>query len=191
MTSLRILPLSILIVLFAVGCKSPRSNSETSNGAVAANTKVTKENLKARLAGNKVKFMGDDFGKIEVVEISRLTLKLLNPGIPPKVDLNGQVYEFSELLTKLREEFERRHEKSVTLTATEPDIAFYNKAGISVEDFERLIRALDQEVDEFIVDFAERNMPDREKPRSGPSPGIRPIGPSDFPSPPPLKKLTP
>lgn len=199
--SVTIFSLMMLIVLFGFGCNSAQqSNSEKSKTPINAKTKITKDNLKARLSGKKVKFIEDN-SEIIVIDRSMPKLKIVSAETPPKVELNGEVYEFGQLLTKLQYIFAGRVDnKNVALAASESDIAFYNKEGISVEDVELLIGNLDEEVSEFYVDFEGLRIPDEISPKSKsgfPSPKIElpkddeppPVVPSPSPTPRPLPKV--
>ncbi len=193
--SVTIVSLMMLIVLFDFGCNSARqSNSEKSKTPINAKTKITKDSLKAGLSGEKVKFFDYNPDDISLVERSMPKLKIVSAENPPKVEWNREVYEFSQLPTKLRDFFGIYGGKSVALAASESDIAFYNKEGISVENFELLIRNLDEEVNEFYIDFVEIQIPDKISPKSKKTidfsnPKLE--APKDDEPPPPLRKSTP
>jgi TonB family protein len=157
--SVTILVITILMVTLGLGCKSARQ-SKVDGESIAQKTRtpVTKDILKARLAGTKVKFIEKDedltlgeSGEVARRELRPLTLKIVSVENEPNVEFMKRTYklhEFSRYATDVIRDLER-----VTFPATESDIAFYNNQGIAIEDFELVIRELDKTVKEFAVDF--------------------------------------
>ncbi len=169
-----IFPILISIVLFGFGCASPQTNSNNAQPA-ATETKltiVTKDNLKARLAGKNVQFI-EKISDKEKPNPLFLMIKIVGSGAdgksPLKVTLNNEAKQgVSELVTKLGSIFKMRVDqgvflegknevdKRVNIAASETDIAFYNKENIYVEDFEKLIDDLHKaEIDQIYVNFAD------------------------------------
>ncbi|MDT4966464.1 MAG: hypothetical protein QOJ64_1201 [Acidobacteriota bacterium] len=196
----RILPLIILIVLFGFGCSSVKqSNSEGSPSPARAKTKITPETLKARLSGKKVTFLEEQVGEQPSVtagiDIGMPTLKIVSGETPPKVDFNREVVDFFQMVEKLRYRFQslprEDRDRSVRLAASEPDIAFYNERGISVEDFEMLIGNLGDEVNHFEIDLIGIKIPEKTPPHSGPPPSIRPVSPREIEAPTSIRPVGP
>ena len=167
----------VLIVLSAMLLTACQKRLATSNRAgepdagLKTRTKISKETLKARLAGNKVKFIeneGDDPVETTgpevaaVKELHPLTLKIVSVENEPTVEYHGRVYKLHEFAT-LNKDYYRLD--SFSIPATESDIAFYNSKGITVEDFELVIRSLDESVKMFTVDFLHQLSTTEEPPR--------------------------
>jgi TonB family protein len=165
--SLTILFVVTLTALFGFGCKS--SSKQSSSEEPNAKTKVSKENLKACLSGKKVKFIekeGDEIlersGEVVVKERSPLTLKIVSVENEPNVEFNRRIYKL-HILSRLAKDWGIDR---LTLPATEADMKFYNDHGIAVEDFELVIRDLDESIKEFAIDFLGRQSQAEESPKS-------------------------
>jgi hypothetical protein len=162
----------VVIFLFGYACRTAQqSRSGEPETPRKTETKVTKDNLKTRLSGKKVMFIeeggetgGSDRRDVDVrVEISPLRLRIVSAEKPPRIEFLGQIHEFRDLLARLKS---IGRTDSVTLPATESDLSFYNSQGITVEDFEFVIRNLDEYIDEFKVDFLGRQLVPTVSPKS-------------------------
>lgn len=161
------------IVLTGFGCASAQPGSNNAKPAATETkptpTKVTKDNLKARLAGKKVQFI-EKLPDIPKPNPLFLSIKIVGSGAdgktPLMATLNGEKKGISELITQLRAIFKYREDngifqqgknevdKRVTIAAGDGDIAFFNKENIYLEDFEKLIDELQKAgVDQISVDL--------------------------------------
>lgn len=160
---------------FALGCASAPPNSKNAPPAATEtkSTKVTKDILKARLAGKNVQFI-EELAYNEKPDPLFLEVQIVRSGpdgdvdSPLQVKLNTEDKEtISELSVRLNSIFKMRAEKGmfvegkdevgkrVDITVSESQIARYNKENIYVEDFERLIDDLhNQRIDQIAVNFA-------------------------------------
>jgi hypothetical protein len=170
-----ILPLLMAIVSISFGCASAQPGSNNAKPAATETkiTKVTKENLKARLAGKNVQFIEKlpDNPKWNPLF---LMIKIVGSGAdgknPLKATLNNEAKQgVSELVTQLRSIFKYREDngvflegknevdKRLNIAAGDGDVASYNKEGIYVEDFEKLIDELQKAgIDQISIDLTER-----------------------------------
>lgn len=190
-----ILPLLMAVVSISFGCASaqPGSNNAKPAATETKTTKVTKENLKTRLAGKNVQFI-EKLPDTEKPNPLFLMIKIVGSGADGKTALraalnNGEKQEASDLVKQLRSIFKDREDhgvflegknevdKRLNIAAGERDIAFYNKESIYVEDFEKLIVELQKAgMDQISIDLTE------------PSPGM---SNDDLNAPPPVKKPKP
>ena len=167
-----ILPLFIAVVSISFGCATAQngSNNAKPTATETKTTKVTKENLKSRLAGKNVQFI-EKLPDTEKPNPLFLMIKIVGSGADGKTPLratlnNGEKQEVSDLVKQLRSIFKSREDQGVFLegknevdkrlniAASEGDIAFYNKESIYVEDFEKLIDELQKAgIDQISVDL--------------------------------------
>lgn len=189
---LTIFTLLMAIVLSGYGCASAQPGSNNAKAAATetkpAPTKVTKDNLKARLAGKKVQFI-ETRSDNERPNPLFLMIKIVGSGAdgktPLMATLNGEKKEVGELITGLRTIFKYREDKGifqegknevdkrVNIAAGDADIEMYNKENIYVEDVERLIDELQKAgIDQIYVNFVS---------------SVRELGPDDLGSPPAKK----
>lgn len=180
------------IVLSGFGCASAQPGSNNAKAAATetkpAPTKVTKDILKARLAGKKVQFI-ETRSDNERPNPLFLMIKIVGSGAdgktPLMATLNGEKKEVGELITGLRTIFKYREDKGifqegknevdkrVNIAAGDADIEMYNKENIYVEDVERLIDELQKAgIDQIYVNFVS---------------SVRELGPDDLGSPPAKK----
>lgn len=168
-----IFPLLLAIVSFGFGCSAAQPNSSNAKpiATETKTTKVTKDNLKARLAGKNVQFI-EKLPDNDKPNPLFLMIKIVGSGAdgksPLMATLNSQAKQgVSELVTKLNSIFKMRADqgvfmegknevdKRVNIAANETDIAFYNKENIYVEDFEKLMDDLHKAgIDQISVNFA-------------------------------------
>lgn len=172
---LTIFPLLMTVVLFGFACKSVQSDTRDYQPKETEKTltKVTKENLKSRLAGKDVKFIDERSELPEIIKPNPyfLFIKLVRGGAagksPLKVTLNREDEQgVDELVTLLRSIFSSREEngvfqdetneieKRINIAAGDDHIKFYNDQNIYVEDFEKLIDDLHEAgIDKLYIDF--------------------------------------
>jgi hypothetical protein len=171
--------LLLIAVSFGFGCTSaqPNANQPKPSPSEPKLTKVTKDDLKSRLAGRNVQFIE----KLPEHEIEKpnplyLSIKVVGSGAdgksPLMVTLNNEPKQgVSEVVTKLGTIFKTRADqgvfipgknevdKRVNIAASQDDIAFYNKENIYIEDFEKLVDALRSGgIDQITVNFADTAM---------------------------------
>ncbi|MBX7056013.1 MAG: hypothetical protein K1X36_13755 [Pyrinomonadaceae bacterium] len=169
---LRIFPLLIAVVLFGFACSSAQPEVKNTQPAKPEPklTKISKDALKARLAGKKVQFI-EKAPENERPNPLFLMIKIVGSGASgnkaPMVKLNGENgQETSKLVDQLRSIFKMREDqgvfiegknevdKRVNIAAGDADIEMYNKENIYVEDFERLIDDLQKSgIDQIYVNF--------------------------------------
>ncbi len=160
------------IVLPGFGCASaqPGSNNAQPKATETKTTKVTKDNLKARLTGKNVQFI-ETRPDNEKPNPLFLLIKIVGGGADGKTPLtttlnNEPKQEVSDLVKQLRSIFKSREDqgvflegknevdKRVTIAAGESDIANFDKEKIYVEDFEKLIDELQKSgIDQISIDF--------------------------------------
>lgn len=160
------------IVLPGFGCASaqPGSNNAQPKATETKTTKVTKDNLKARLTGKNVQFI-ETRPDNEKPNPLFLLIKIVGSGADGKTPLtttlnNGAKQEVSDMVKQLRSIFKSREDhgvflegknevdKRVTIAAGESDIAYFNKENIYLEDFEKLIDELQKAgIDQISIDF--------------------------------------
>ncbi len=170
------------VFVFGSGCSSAQPKASNtpptapSPSPVPKLTKITKDDLKARLGGKNVQFI-DNISDNEKPNPLFLMVKIAGSGAdgkaPLMATLNGESRQgVGELVTKLRSIFKMRTDQGVfqegknevdkrlNIAASDRDITFYNKESIYIEDFEKLISDLQKEgIDQIYVNFAESGEP--------------------------------
>ena len=155
----------IFITTILLGCKYINLNEDTEI-AKETKTQITKEVITERLITKGVKIA--EINTNAKPNPNLLILKMVRGYAPPKFKLNENDVTFPELVTTLNNIFIERGRngvfaegtnevyKRITLTATDSDIALYNKENVSVEDFEKLIDDLRKEkFDQIYLTFSE------------------------------------
>jgi hypothetical protein len=184
---------ALIVLPYLISCS--RDNSANPQPPLKTETRITKDDLKVRLAGKNVKFIEPEPDGIFRVDVFLLLLKLAPKGGAYQFILNNErLQNVDNLISRLQTIFKQREEnsiiaKGVTLAASGEDIEFYGSNRIFLEDFESLVDDLKNAgIDQIAVDLAGLPMPDEiliERKLGNLKPGpVRSFG--DVPPPPPM-----